>query len=176
VLAELLFRTLRVRAVFAAGAQRPYEHTDRPYPSAGACYPLEVYLAVDRCGGIDRGLHRYLPDDHALEPVCGFTEGVADLLMDAYHAAGALGRPQILMILAARLARVSWGYGGIAYGLVLKEVGVVMQSVCLAAAAMGIAACPLGLGDARAFAVVAGAGDHGEVSVGEIILGSAPPP
>jgi SagB-type dehydrogenase family enzyme len=173
-LGEILFRTLRVRSSSPPNAERAYEFTDRPYPSAGACHPLNAYLVVDRCRGLDPGLYRYVPDEHALTRVCGRNDGVERLLQEAAHATGAGARPQILMILAARFARVSWSYGPLSYNLILKEVGVVFQSVYLAATAMGLGACALGVGDARVFEEVAGTDGLVETSVGEIFLGSPP--
>ena len=34
-------------------------YTVRPYPSAGAGYELELYLAVDKCEGLARGFYHY---------------------------------------------------------------------------------------------------------------------
>lgn len=173
-LGELLFRTLRVRASSAPRPEMPNGSSDRPYPGAGACYPLEAYLAVDRCDGLAPGLYRYAPDEHALDRVCERTAGVEALLLDASRAAGIPALPHVLMILTARFSRVSWSYGPLAYNLILKDVGVVFHSVCLAAGAMNLACCPLGVGDAHLFAEVAGTDYLTETSVGEVILGTFP--
>jgi hypothetical protein len=63
-LSEFLFRTLHQR------------EGRRPYPSGGACYPLNAYVAVHRCLGIASGLYAYGPASHELitvgEPGSGF--------------------------------------------------------------------------------------------------------
>ena len=41
----------------------------RPYPSAGATYELELYLAVDKCEGLARGFYHYDAGVHALTPI-----------------------------------------------------------------------------------------------------------
>ena len=41
----------------------------RPYPSAGASYELELYLAVDNCDGLARGFYHYDAGGHALVPI-----------------------------------------------------------------------------------------------------------
>ena len=41
----------------------------RPYPSAGASYELELYLAVDKCEGLARGFYHYDAGGHALVPI-----------------------------------------------------------------------------------------------------------
>src|SRR5262249_7053524 len=40
------------------GAAQPlFAYATRPYPSGGASYELELYLAVDRCDGLARGFY-----------------------------------------------------------------------------------------------------------------------
>jgi len=173
-LGELLFRTLRVRAVLPPTDGTAQGRSDRPYPSAGACYPLEAYVAVDRCRGLPAGLWHYHPQHHALYRVDAPAEPVQALLHDAMHASGADETPQLLLVLSARFGRTAWVYGRLAHRLVLQEVGVVMQSVYLAANAMGLCACAIGRGSSSRFARITGLDPRVEASVGEIMLGSAP--
>ncbi len=58
--------------------------------------------------------------------------------------------------------------------LVLKHVGVVFQTMYLAATAMGLAPCAVGLGDSDLFAQAADTDYYAETSVGEFLHGSAP--
>jgi SagB-type dehydrogenase family enzyme len=173
-LGELLFRTLRVRAVLPPTDGTAQGRSDRPYPSAGACYPLETYVAVERCRGLEPGLWHYHPLHHALHRVDAPSEPVQALLRDAMHASGADEPPQLLLVLSARFGRTAWVYGRLAHRLVLQEVGVVMQSVYLAATAMGLCACALGRGSSSRFARITGLDPRVEASVGEIMLGSSP--
>lgn len=171
-LAELLFRTLRVRAIAPTAHGAREGRSDRPYPSAGASHPLEAYLAVGRCEGLDPGLYHYHPQQHALYRVEGPAEPVRALLRDAMHASGTDEPPQVLLVLSARFGRTAWAYGRLTHRLVLQEVGVVLQSVYLAATAMGLAACALGTGSAPKLAAITGIDPRVEASVGEIMLGS----
>lgn len=173
-LGELLFRTLRVRTVLPATETNGQGRSDRPYPSAGACHPLEAHLAVARCRGLDPGLWHYHPQQHALFRMDAPADAVDALLRDAMHASGAEAPPQLLLVLSARFGRTAWVYGRLARRFVLQEVGVVFQSVYLVATAMGLAACALGRGSSTRFARITGLDPREEASVGEIMLGSAP--
>ena len=81
---------------------------------------------------------------------------------------------QTLTILAARFQRLAWKYSSIAYALMLKNVGVIYQTMYLAATAMGLAPCAVGYGDSDLFARAAGTEYYAETSVGEFLLGSKP--
>jgi hypothetical protein len=80
--------------------------------------------------------------------------------------------PDLLIILSARFHRVSWKYESIPYALILKDVGVILQTMYLVATAMGMAPCALGGGNSVAFSRAAGLDFWLEGSVGEFMLGS----
>ncbi len=147
------------------------ETAPRPYPSGGASYELELYLAVDRCEGLARGFYHYDASRHALVPIETSEHLLAAILEDAQFAMGAPDIPQILVTMAARFSRVSWKYSGFAYALVLKHVGVLMQTLYLMATEMEIGACAIGVGDIYLFAKMTGLAFHVEGSVGQIAIG-----
>ena len=163
-LSEFLFRTLHER------------DGRRPYPSGGACYPLKACLAVHRCLGVAPGLYAYDPVRHELITVGTPGPGVDELLADAANAANVAQTPQILLVLVAQYARTHRTYGDLAYSLILKEVGAVFQAAMMAAAAMGLAACPLGCGNSLLLSDLVGVDPLTEASVGEMTLGSRETP
>ncbi|MGK7872412.1 MAG: SagB family peptide dehydrogenase [Xenococcaceae cyanobacterium] len=170
-LGEFLYRCARVRNIFAKDNQ---EGSSRPYPSGGACYELELYLAITACEGICAGFYHYCPKDHQLGRLSEINSHVEKLLKDAKSAAALQATPQILIVITARFARVSWLYESMAYSLILKNVGVLYQTMYLVATAMNLAPCALGTGNADLFAMAAGVNGYVESSVGEFILGSKP--
>ena len=182
-LGEFLDRVGRVTATHSADVTTPQgpvrmDFAHRPYPAGGALYELELYAVVQACAGLAPGLYRYDPLRHGLSLRRGPTAEVRRLLGDA--AASAALPPdgvQVLLALAARFPRVAWKYESMAYALVLKHVGVLYQTMYLAATAMGLAPCALGTGDADLFARAAGTDYYQESTVGEFLLGSrnAPP-
>src|ERR1700688_4391948 len=108
-------------------------HTVRPYPSAGASYELELYLAVNLCEGLARGFYHYDADSHVLTPIGVPTNELEALLAGAEYAMGAPAAPPILITIAARFGRISWKYSSIAYALILKDVGVLIQTLYMMA-------------------------------------------
>jgi SagB-type dehydrogenase family enzyme len=177
-LGEFLFRVGRVRDCRQAELATPcgpvpLDFASRPYPAGGGLYELELYAVVNLCANLRAGLYFYEPARHHLIRLCGRTADVGGLFRDAAESTGiAEANLQVLFILAARFARVAWKYESIAYALILKDVGVVLQTMYLAATAMGLGGCALGCGDADLFARAAATDYYAETSVGEFLLGS----
>lgn len=177
-LGEFLFRVGRVTETWTAeipGGPSPatMEFAGRPYPAGGALYELEMYPLVRACRGLNEGMYRYDPAHHRLQQVAGRIPEVESLIDDAASSAGVDPRTvQVLIVLASRFGRIAWKYESIAYALTLKHVGIVYQTMYLAATAMGLAPCAVGCGDSDLFARAAGTAYHVESSVGEFLLGS----
>lgn len=63
-LSEFLYRSARITERRSSDVDTPVgpitmDFARRPYPAAGALYGLEIYLAVNSCGGLDSGLYHY---------------------------------------------------------------------------------------------------------------------
>jgi SagB-type dehydrogenase family enzyme len=150
-----------------------YATSRRVYPSGGAAYALELYLAIRKCTGIDPGLYHYCPAHHDLRLIARMNRNVRDLVDGAARAARA-DRPQVLITVAARFLRTSWKYESVSYALILKEVGALLQTMYLVATVMELAVCAIGGGNSDLFAKAAGTDYYDEGSVGELILGRPP--
>ena len=111
----------------------------RTAPSAGALYPLVVYVA-------DQGtLSRYLPDGHRLEIV---SEG--DLRADlarAAHDQEAVAAAPVVFAITAVPARTEAKYGDRAERYVHLEAGHAAQNLLLQATALGLGGVPIGAFD-----------------------------
>jgi SagB-type dehydrogenase family enzyme len=151
----------------------PVAYTVRPYPAAGGNYELELYLAIDKCDGLVRGFYHYDADEHALVPIGVRTEELDALLSGAALAMGAPAAPQVLITIAARFGRISWKYSSLAYELILKDVGVLMQTLYLMATEMGLGACAIGTANIDLFAKMTGIEFHVEGAVGQFAIGRA---
>jgi SagB-type dehydrogenase family enzyme len=143
----------------------------RPYPSAGAGYELELYLAVDKCEGLARGFYHYDAGGHALVPIGARTHELEALLAAAQFAMGVSAAPQILITIAVRFGRISWKYSSVAYALILKDVGVLTQTLYVMATDMGLGGCAIGITNIDLFAKMTGIEFHVEGPVGQFAIG-----
>jgi SagB-type dehydrogenase family enzyme len=174
-LGELLYRTARTRGTQPVGDGE--ELLSRPYPSGGGIYELELYPVVRNVAGLEPGMYHYDSFDHALRPVADSdSKAVSQLTKPASATLTGGAEPQLLIVMAARGGRIMWTYEQIAYSAILKDVGVLMQTIYLAATAMGLGACAQGFSDTTAFATTTGVDELQECSVGSIIVGSIAAP
>ena len=146
-------------------------HAVRPYPSAGASYELELYLAINNCEELARGFYHYDAGAHALAPIRVPKNELEALLREAQYAMGVQALPQILITIAARFGRVSWKYSSIAYALILKDAGVLTQTLYLTAADMGLGGCAIGIANIDRFAKMTGIEFYVEGPVGQFAIG-----
>jgi SagB-type dehydrogenase family enzyme len=180
-LARFLTGTARVQSELKTtldhgGGGPELSYTVRPYPSGGASYELELYLAVDTCEGLPRGFYHYDAGAHALVPIETRGHQLDALLKGAEFAMGVSAAPQILITIAARFGRVSWKYSSIAYALILKDVGALMQTFYVMATDWGLGGCAIGTTNIELFAKMTGLQFHVEGPVGQFALGRGAKP
>jgi SagB-type dehydrogenase family enzyme len=176
-LAWLLDASARVQSKFTSridlsdGEGPLVAYATRPYPSGGGSWELELYLAVDECDGLTRGFYHYDAGAHALVPIVVRAPELEAALREAEFAMGAPGAPQVLITIAARFGRTAWKYSSLAYALILKDVGVLMQTLYLVATDMKLGGCAIGSVNIDLFAKMTGIEFHTEGPVGQFALG-----
>ena len=176
----LLDRAARIRSsrVIPVGPTKErtvaFEIAQRPYPSGGASYELEIYPVVDRCAGVAPGVYHYDSGRHALVQITGRTSDAERLIANASATTGHQAAPQVVLVIAARFARVTWKYKSMGYSTILRNVGAFYQTLYLAATDLGLSPCALGGGDSALFARITGLDPVVEGHVGEFILGGRP--
>ncbi len=174
--------TLAELACFLDGAARALprpgspEPVARPFPSAGASSELELYLSVHACEGLAPGFYHYDAGAHALVAIDVPAAELKALLAHGAAAMGVTAPPQILITMAARFGRVSWKYSSIAYALILKDAGVLTETLYLVATGMGLGGCAIGIADIGRFEKMTGIGFHVEGPVGQFAMGRPLPP
>jgi len=134
--------TLTEVSRLAWAAQGATDHEGRTAPSAGATYPLEVYLAVGEVKGLAAGVYRYRPGPHRLEVVA---DGDVRLpLAAAAMSQQWVSRAALVVVIAAVFERTTARYGRRGERYVHMEAGHAAQNLLLQATALGLGATPVG--------------------------------
>jgi len=103
----------------------------RTAPSAGALYPLELYVVAGSVSGLSQGLYNYIPERHELS---GISEG--DSRGDFCNASlgqSSVRRAAAVLVLSAVYQRVTAKYGERGIRYVHMEAGHAAQNICLQA-------------------------------------------
>ena len=114
----------------------------RTAPSAGALYPLELYLVAGRVSGLEPGLYRYLPQYHTLQPLSR-DELQGKLALAAYNQ-GALRKAAAVFVITGIRQRSARKYGQRAGRYVYIEAGHAGQNLLLQATALGLVGVVIG--------------------------------
>ncbi len=114
----------------------------RSAPSAGATYPIDLYVAAGNVDGLEPGLYRYVPEGHGLRKVRS-----GDPRRELSEAA--LRQPSVLqapvsIIITGIPGRTSVRYGSRAERYVFMEAGHVSQNIYLQSAALGLGTVVVG--------------------------------
>lgn len=107
----------------------------RTAPSAGALYPIEVYVAAADA------VRRYVPADHGTVDIA--REDRRPRITDATGQETPAGAP-ILVVITGVVSRTAAKYGDRAERYVHLEAGHVCQNLLLEATSLGLAAVPMG--------------------------------
>ena len=116
----------------------------RAAPSAGALYPLDLYLVVGKEGveGLGEGVYHYLPQSHSLEPTL---EGdVRQTLARLSLGQMSIAEAPLSLLITAEYERTTEKYGDRGVRYVHMEAGHVGQNVYLQAEALGLGTVTIG--------------------------------
>lgn len=117
----------------------------RTAPSAGALYPLELYLVAGNVDGVGAGVYRYVPSRHSMVRLLdGDRRGElcrASLSQTQIRDAAAV------VVIAADYSRTTVKYGsrGVRYAHI--EVGCVAENIYLQGVSLSIGTCAVGAFD-----------------------------
>lgn len=119
------------------------EFCERPVPSGGGLYPLELYVLCQRVRGLEGGVYHYVPLGHRLEVVR------PDPLPSHLTSEMFLGQPYLVkaaafVLITAVVQRSLWKYEDRGYRYILLEAGHVAQNLNLCAEGLELASLNLG--------------------------------
>jgi SagB-type dehydrogenase family enzyme len=114
----------------------------RTAPSAGALYPLEVYVVAGNVSGLDKGIYKYRPKEHELVKVSD-NDARKELSRAALEQESVRDAPAIL-VFSAVIERTAVKYGTRTTRYVHMEAGHAAQNVFLQAAALNLGTVVVG--------------------------------
>lgn len=142
-LSHFLYHSAMIKQLFRS---KEGTLTNRPYPSGGARYPLEIYVSNNRIVGVQKGIHYYDPLKHRLillnknktyqRKFNSFLNHVQHPIMNR--------EPDVVFIITAVFARTMWKYDRLGISLILSDLGSLYQTMYLVATEMKLAPCPIG--------------------------------
>ena len=114
----------------------------RTVPSGGALYPLEIDAFAWNVDGLGTGRYHFDPLRRVLEAIrlADFRDRIAGTTVYPDLLTGCA----VVLVISAMFWRTRFKYGLRGYRFALIECGHVAQNVLLAAAALGLAAVPIG--------------------------------
>jgi SagB-type dehydrogenase family enzyme len=119
------------------------EMLERPVPSGGGMYPLELYVIALNVSALTNGIYHYAPIGSGLELRCEVTVP-APLLSYLFMGQTLVTESAFICVITAEFSRLMRKYGDRGYRYVLIEAGHVAQNVNLVATSLGLGSCNLG--------------------------------
>lgn len=135
-LAFLLWTTQGIQQVAGPGTAL------RTVPSAGCRHALETYLCITNVAGLDQGVYRYLPVEHALLEV-SLDKTVAHRIVGATFHQAFTGTAAVTFVWTAIPYRMEWRYGLAAHKVIAIDAGHACQNLYLACEAIHSGCCAI---------------------------------
>jgi len=124
--------------------ERPSAVGDRRFrtvPSAGALYPLELYVDVRAVTGLEPGLYHFQATAALLQRLRSLA---GEELAAAFVQPNVIEAAAAVILITAVFQRTTFKYGERGYRFALIEAGDVAQNIDLVASALGLPAANLG--------------------------------
>lgn len=123
----------------------PQRELFRAAPSAGACHPIDLFVAVQNVDGLEDGIYIY---DVARNSVRTHRTGLFQAaLANACHDQAFVAESQIVIACVARWSRTLRRYGQRGYRYVYLDAGHILQNAYLEATYLDLRPCAVGAFD-----------------------------
>lgn len=114
----------------------------RTAPSAGALYPLQLYLVAGMVRDLDPGVYKYAPSGHKLAKIIAGDQ--RHKLASAAHGQDCVAGAAAVLVFTAVERRTTRKYGSRGVRYVHIEIGHASQNVFLQATALGLGTVVVG--------------------------------
>lgn len=113
----------------------------RSYPSAGARYPLEVYLMVLHVKGLKKGVYHYHVRSHSLEYLWEIKKSE---IRECFYGQDFINKSKVIFVISGVMTRTVVKYSARGYRFALIEAGHLAQNLSVLAQAINLQYCPVG--------------------------------
>ncbi|NPV83304.1 MAG: SagB/ThcOx family dehydrogenase [Candidatus Aminicenantes bacterium] len=113
----------------------------RTAPSAGALYPVDIYVFAREVVGLAPGLYHFVPANQSLRQ--RYEGDFSELLADAALNQDFLAEASFVLVFTAVFERTTWKYGARGFRYIYLDAGHVAQNASLAAVSLGLGSCPV---------------------------------
>jgi SagB-type dehydrogenase family enzyme len=148
----------QISALLFAGQGITRQERLRTVPSAGALYPLEIYVVAGDVEGLKKGVYRYIPQGHKLERVGGGDRRYQ--LAEAALGQLWISKAPAILVLGAVYERTAAKYGARAERYADIEAGCCSQNISLACVDLGLGTTVVGAFNDERLAKLLGADDN----------------
>ncbi|MDX9701842.1 MAG: SagB/ThcOx family dehydrogenase [Candidatus Auribacterota bacterium] len=114
----------------------------RSAPSAGALYPLEIYLVADRITGLEKGIYKYIPQSHSVELISR-GEHLEELSVICYNQMF-IANGSCAIVMTAIPSRTTRVYNERGLRYIYMEAGHVSENIYLQSASLQLATVAIG--------------------------------
>ena len=114
----------------------------RTAPSAGAIYPLEIYVVAGNLEGVTPGVYKYKPDSHVLVKIVDGDR--RESLVSACNGQKKVGRGAIDIVITGVYEKTKQRYGNRSTRYVQLEAGHAAQNICLQAVSLKLGTITVG--------------------------------
>ena len=114
----------------------------RTAPSAGALYPLKLFVVVGDVNELSPGIYQYNPEEHSLLKTAN--GDLRKLLQKAALNQSCIGDAAVIVVFTAIYQRTTWKYGDRGVRYVHMEVGHAGQNLFLQAEALDLGTVVIG--------------------------------
>jgi SagB-type dehydrogenase family enzyme len=128
-----------------AGQGITSENGGRTAPSAGALYPLEVYLVAGKVDNLASGVYHYNPGGHEL--ILINNNDIREGLAEAALGQTAVKNAALVILITVVYERTTQKYGDRGVRYAQMEVGHAAQNICLQATALNLGTVTIGAFD-----------------------------
>ena len=141
-LAKILYYGYGTTRILQTSEENPLELRLRTVPSAGALYPLELYIFSLNISGLTPGLYHYNIRDNYLEFLR--EDDYLNLLINATFSKEIIQGAAGIIALTAVFSRTKFKYRKQSYRFILLEAGHVSQNMMLTATSLNLGTVAIG--------------------------------